>query len=83
MVYRAPVQGLVAQPSVVLPEMAKFYSTRLLVGLLEIVLVPVLVWVGLDIPLFGIDGMQCKIIVTPIVILLNYSCGKWLVFRKK
>ena len=52
-------------------------------GLLEIVLVPVLVWTGLDIPLFGIDGMLCKMIVTPIVILLNYTCGKWLVFRKK
>ena len=71
------------KPSVVLPELVKFYSTRLLVGLLEIVLVPVLVWLGLDVPLFGVEGMLCKMLVTPVVILLNYTCGKWLVFRRK
>ena len=70
------------KPAVVVPELLKFYSTRLVVGLLEIMLVPVLVWAGLDIPLFGIEGMLCKMIVTPVVILLNYTCGKWLVFRK-
>lgn len=49
--------------AVVLPELLKFFSTRLAVGLLEIVLVPVAVSLGLNQPLFGVDGMLSKVIV--------------------
>lgn len=66
-----------------LPELVKFFSTRIAVGLVEIVLVPVLAIIGLNRPLFGAEGMLSKIIVTPILILLNYLCGKFLVFRQK
>ena len=64
-------------------EMAMFFSTRLASGLVEIVLVPLLVWLGIDGSLFGVEGLTSKLIVTPTLILLNYLIGKFLVFRKK
>ena len=64
----------------VFPELAKFFSTRFAVGLVEIILVPALAAIGLNRPLFGTEGMISKIIVTPILIILNYLCGKFLVF---
>ncbi len=70
-------------PKVLVPELLKFYSTRLAVGLIEIVLVPIMVALGLNQTLFGVEGMVSKIIVTPIIILLNYTLGKFFVFKKK
>lgn len=64
----------------VFPELARFFSTRFAVGLVEIILVPALAAIGLNRPLFGTEGMVSKIIVTPILIILNYLCGKFLVF---
>lgn len=64
----------------VFPELAKFFSTRFAVGLVEIILVPLLAALGLNRPLFGAEGMVSKIIVTPVLIILNYLCGKFLVF---
>ena len=64
------------------PELIGFFATRIAVGAVEIVLVPLLVALGLDQPLWGVDGMVSKILITPILILLNFLCGKWIVFRK-
>lgn len=63
-------------------EIVKFFSSRFAVGLVEIVLVPLLVYIGLDFQIFGVDGLMSKIIVTPILIFLNYLCGKFFVFKK-
>jgi putative flippase GtrA len=65
----------------VIRELITFFSTRLAVGLLEIVLVPLLVWIGWDVPLFGVDGLLLKCLMTPLMIALNYVCGRFLVFR--
>ena len=69
--------------SVVMPEILKFYSTRAAVGVVETGLATLMVIVGLDVPLFGVDGLVSKMIVTPIIIIMNYLCGKFFVFRKK
>jgi len=68
---------------VVLPEMAKFFSARAATGVLEIVGVPLLTAIGLDHTIFGIEGMLSKVIVSVIVVILNYILSKLLVFRKK
>ena len=70
-------------PKVLVPELLKFYSTRLAVGFVEIGLATLMVSLGLDKPLFGVDGLVSKMIVTPIIILLNYTLGKFFVFKKK
>ena len=71
------------KPSIVVPEALKFYSTRAAVGVVETGLATLMVLVGLDRPLFGVDGLMSKMIVTPIIIIMNYLCGKFFVFRKK
>ena len=68
---------------VVVPELLKFYSSRAAVGVVETGLATLMVVVGLDVPLFGVDGLVSKMIVTPIIIIMNYLCGKFFVFRKK
>lgn len=70
------------QVKTLLPELLGFFATRIAVGGMEILLVPLLVALGLDRPLWGVDGMASKILTTPLLILLNYLCGRWIVFRK-
>ncbi len=70
------------QVKTLLPELLVFFATRIAVGGVEILLVPLLVALGLDRPLWGVDGMASKILITPLLILLNYLCGRWIVFRK-
>lgn len=65
---------------IVLPQVLKFFSTRAAVGILEIVAVPILVALGFDRTIFGVEGLLSKVLVTPLVILLNYLCSKFLVF---
>ena len=71
------------RPRVVIPEVTKFFSTRLAVGVVEWVLVPLFVFLGINEELLGAEGLLSKIVVTPMIILLNYLCGKFFVFRKK
>ena len=69
--------------AVFVPELWKFFSARIVTGVIEIVAVPVLVWVGLNQQIFGIEGSLAKGIVTVIVIILNYVFSKLLVFRTR
>ena len=64
-------------------EFVKFVSSRIVTGILEIAGVPLLVKMGLDFKIMGIEGMFAKILVSVVVVILNYFFGKFLVFRKK
>ena len=66
-----------------LKEAAIFFAARIATGILEIVAVPGLVNLGLDQRIFGIEGMVSKVIVTIIVLILNYVFSKLLVFKNK
>ncbi len=66
-----------------LKEAGKFLGARIFSGILEIVLPTVLFYIGLDYDLFGIEGFLAKIIVSVIVIILNYVLSKTFIFRKK
>ena len=69
-------------PAVVWKEALSFLGSRLLSGLLEIAGPTALMAIGLDMPLFGIDGFAAKLVVSIGVIVLNYVLSKLLVFRK-
>ena len=72
------------KPQVVIPEILKFYSSRAVVGVIGDIGLPTLIAViGIDAPIFGVEGLVSKMIVTPLVILMNYLLGKFFVFRKK
>ncbi len=66
---------------VVMPELGKFVSARIVTGVLEIIAVPLLVGIGLNQTLFGIEGMVAKVIVSVLVVILNYVFSKLIVFR--
>ncbi len=66
-----------------LKEAGKFLGARFFSGLVEIFLPTLLFYLGLDHDLFGIEGFFAKIIVSVIVIILNYVVSKMIVFRKK
>lgn len=68
--------------SVILKELIGFTGSRLLTGVLEWFGVPLLVKAGLDTVVFGTEGMLAKIIVSVIVVILNYVFSKIFVFKK-
>jgi putative flippase GtrA len=67
----------------VLREAVLFISARILTGIFEIVSVPLLVKLGLSQTLFGVKGMWAKVLVSVVVMILNYVFSKLIVFRKK
>ena len=71
------------QAKVFWPEFGKFISARIVTGIIEIVCVPLLVGIGLDFALFGIEGSAAKVCVSIIVVILNYIFSKFFVFKRK
>ena len=71
------------QPLLVLREGGSFLGARIISALVEIGGMPALYYLGLKYPLFGIEGFLAKVIVSVIVIILNYFLSKLFVFRRK
>ncbi|MCC8356288.1 MAG: GtrA family protein [Oscillospiraceae bacterium] len=78
-VFRSERRGLAAW----LLEAAKFTAGRLATGAVELFGLPLLMRMGLDQTIFGIEGAAAKVVVTVVIIVLNYFISKFLVFRKK
>ena len=64
-------------------EAAAFVAGRLFSGAVELGGLPLLMWLGLDQALFGVEGFAAKVAISIVVIVLNYFLSKFLVFRKK
>ena len=67
----------------VMKELWLFVLARLITGVLEWFGVPLLVAAGLNQPLFGAEGFIAKLIVSVVVVILNYVFSKLIIFRKK
>lgn len=70
------------KPTVLFKEFISFIASRVVTGFFEIAGVPLLVRIGIDQTIFGIKGMAAKLIVSVVVIILNYVFSKLIVFRK-
>lgn len=70
------------KPAFVLKEFFLFVSARFVTGLLEIIGLPFLVSHGFNYSIFGIKGMITKIIVSVVVVILNYIFSKLFIFKK-
>lgn len=70
------------KPTVLFKEFTSFIASRVVTGFFEIAGVPLLVKIGIDQTIFGIKGMAAKLIVSVVVIILNYVFSKLIVFRK-
>lgn len=71
------------KPTTVFKEMGLFVGSRLISGAVEWVGVPLLVWIGLNQTVFGVEGMVAKVLVSVIVVILNYILSKLIVFKKE
>ena len=58
-------------------EVVKFFGARIATGL------PLLYYIGVKQSLFGVEGFVAKILVSVIVVILNYVFSKIFVFNKK
>lgn len=63
-------------------EFYKFVAARAVTGIIDIFGPLLLVAIGLNQTLFGVDGFLAKIISTIIVVILNYLLSKLVVFKK-
>lgn len=69
--------------NVVFKELATFVTSRLATGVLEWVGVPLLMVIGLNQSILGIEGMVAKIVISVLVVILNYILSKLFVFKDK
>ncbi len=67
----------------VLKEIVTFLSSRIATGIFEILAPAWLISIGLNQSLYGIDGFFAKLIVSIIVVIVNYILSKLIVFRNK
>mgnify|MGYP000460694992 CR=1 FL=1 len=64
-------------------EVVKFFGARIATGVIEIGGLPLLYYIGVKQSLFGVEGFLAKILVSIIVVILNYVFSKIFVFNKK
>lgn len=62
-------------------EAITFYGGRALTGIIEVIAVPALVKLGFDAILFGVDGLPAKILVSILIMILNYILSKFISFK--
>jgi putative flippase GtrA len=63
-------------------EMFLFFGARAITGVLEIFLPSLIYALGLNQEIFGVKGFAAKILVTVVVMILNYVFSKFFVFGK-
>ena len=59
-----------------------FYGGRVFTGVLELILMPLLVSWGLNMTLLKVEYFPAKIIVSVVIIILNYLLSKFISFKK-
>lgn len=68
---------------ILLREALEFFGSRVATGVVEILGLPLLMKLGLDQSMFGVEGFVANAVISIVVIVLNYIVSKFLVFRKK
>ena len=71
------------KPAFVVREAARFVAARLATAAIEIPGVPLLVKLGMDQTILGVKGMLAKVVVSIVVVILNYVFSKLFIFRRK
>jgi len=69
--------------SVIIREIVSFFGARVASGVFEIFLPALLMKLGLDQAVFGIEGFVAKAVVSVLIIVLNYVFSKLFVFKNK
>lgn len=67
----------------ILREFATFFGGHFFTGVLDWAGTPLLVMLGLNQSLLGIEGALAKLIISILIMVLNYIINKLVVFKKK
>jgi len=67
----------------ILTELLLFYTARIVSGVFEVAGLPLVVFMGIDQQILGVDGAMAKAIISVIVIVSNYFFSKFVVFKKE
>ena len=65
----------------IIKEFASFVAGRLFSGIVVIVLVPALMWIGVTQQIFGVEGFVAKFVASILGLILNYVISKFWVFK--
>lgn len=69
-------------PAVVAKEFTSFIASRAVTGVMEVFGLPLLMRIGLNQTIFGVEGALAKAIISIAVIILNYIFSKLVIFKK-
>lgn len=64
-------------------EFAMFFGSRVLSGIVEIGLVPILIAIGITGTVFGVEGFVAKLIASVFSVIISYVLSKKAVFKNK
>ena len=71
----------VTETKEIVKEATEFVAGRLLSGIIVIVLLPILMWIGITQTVFGVEGFVAKFLASLIGLTLNYFISKFWVFK--
>ena len=71
------------EKTVILKEAFAFFGSRILTGVIEIAGPTLLFHLGIQLSMFGIKGFGAKLLISVIVIILNYILSKSAVFTDR
>jgi len=64
-------------------EISSFFAFRIITFIISVITFPILLHIGLNQSLFGVDGLVARITTSIIEIILNYVASKFFVFKRK
>ena len=68
-------------PPAMLSQASTFLSSRIVTGVIEILGVPLLFLIGIQNAVFGIEGFAARLVISVVVVILNYVLSKKFVFK--
>lgn len=73
-------RSVIWKKDVIIREFSLFVGARVVSGIFEILGLPLLLWLGVTWSLFGVEGLPAKVLVSIVVIILNYIFSKFYIF---
>ena len=64
-------------------EITSFVGARIATGFFEVAALPVVVSMGMDKSFWGVENFIAKMLISIIVVILNYFLSKFLIFGRK
>ncbi len=64
-------------------EFVPFFTSRLVTGIFETAALPLVVKMGINQSFLGVENFPAKMLVSIVVVILNYVLSKFFIFKKR